>query len=79
MRSLLSLISYLGSGEYRKRYLGLKIPPTNLQEDQLEEARRFADALAERLPEAAATAAWSAGISSVDSPDQDDAHDRARA
>jgi hypothetical protein len=30
LRSLLSLISYLGSGEYRERYLGVKIPPTNL-------------------------------------------------
>src|SRR3954452_20303587 len=33
VRSLLSLISYLGSGQYRERYLGVKIPPTNLQED----------------------------------------------
>ena len=31
LRSLLSLLSYLGSGEYRNRYLGVKIPPTNLQ------------------------------------------------
>jgi hypothetical protein len=30
-RSLLSLISYLGTGEYRERYLGVKILPTNLQ------------------------------------------------
>jgi menaquinone-dependent protoporphyrinogen IX oxidase len=29
VRSLLSLLSYLGSGEYRERYLGVKIPPTN--------------------------------------------------
>jgi hypothetical protein len=26
VRSLLSLLSYLGSGEYRERYLGVKIP-----------------------------------------------------
>ncbi len=44
-----SLLSYLGSGEYRKRYLGVKIPPTNLQEHHLEEARKFADGLASRL------------------------------
>ena len=44
VRSLLSLLSYLGSGEYRERYLGVKIPPTNLQE-----AREFADGLASRL------------------------------
>jgi hypothetical protein len=31
VRSLLSLVSYLGSGEYRERFLGLKIPPTNLR------------------------------------------------
>ena len=50
VRSLLSLLSYLGSGEYRERYLGVKIPPTNLQEHHLEEARKFADGLASRLP-----------------------------
>ena len=59
VRSLLSLLSYLGSGQYRERYLGVKIPPTNLQEHQLEQARGFADALADRLPEAATTAVGS--------------------
>jgi menaquinone-dependent protoporphyrinogen IX oxidase len=49
LRSLLSLISYLGSGEYRQRYLGMKIPPTNLQEYHLETARTFAHGLASRL------------------------------
>jgi hypothetical protein len=49
VRSLLSLLSYLGSGEYRERYLGVKIPPTNLQDHHLEEARKFADGLASRL------------------------------
>ena len=48
-RSLLSLLSYLGSGEYRERYLGIKIPPTNLQDYHLEAARKFADGLANRL------------------------------
>ena len=33
IRSLLSLISYFGKGENRERYLGVKIPPTNLQPD----------------------------------------------
>ena len=46
VRSLLSLLSYVGSGQYRERYLGVKIPPTNLQEHQLEQARAFADSLA---------------------------------
>ena len=49
VRSLLSLISYLGSGENRDKYLGVKIPPTNLQGDQLDEARAFAGQLADRL------------------------------
>jgi menaquinone-dependent protoporphyrinogen IX oxidase len=49
IRSLLSLLSYLGSGEYRKRFLGMKIPPTNLQEPQLEAARKFASGLADQL------------------------------
>ena len=56
VRSLLSLLSYLGSGQYRERYLGVKIPPTNLQEHQLEQARGFADALADRFPETATAA-----------------------
>jgi len=56
VRSLLSLISYLGSGQHRERYLGVKIPPTNLQEHQLEQAARFADALAARLPKTATSA-----------------------
>jgi menaquinone-dependent protoporphyrinogen IX oxidase len=49
IRSLLSLISYLGSGKYRERYLGVKIPPTNLQPYHLEAARIFASGLADRL------------------------------
>jgi hypothetical protein len=49
VRSMLSLTSYLGSGEYRERYLGLKMPPTNVSEDQVEESRRFAARLADRL------------------------------
>lgn len=49
MKSLLSLISYLGSGEYRERYLGVPIPPTNIQAYQLQAARTFADGLADQL------------------------------
>jgi menaquinone-dependent protoporphyrinogen IX oxidase len=49
VRSLLSLISYFGKGENRERYLGVKIPPTNLQPDYAEEARTFASGLADRL------------------------------
>src|SRR5262249_7367408 len=49
VRSLLSLISYLGSGQYRPRYLGVKIPPTNIREYHLEQARKFATGLADQL------------------------------
>jgi|ERR1700691_4292968 menaquinone-dependent protoporphyrinogen IX oxidase len=48
-RSMLSLTSYLGTGEYRDRYLGVRIPTTNIQPEQLEETRKFASALADRL------------------------------
>jgi len=49
LRSMLSLTSYLGSGEYRDRYLGVRIPSTNVQPGQLEQTRKFAAALADRL------------------------------
>jgi menaquinone-dependent protoporphyrinogen IX oxidase len=49
LRSMLSLTSYLGSGEYRERYLGIRIPSTNVQPEQLEQTREFAAALADRL------------------------------
>jgi hypothetical protein len=49
IRSLLSLTSYLGSGEYRDRYLGVRIPTTNVQPEQLEQTRSFAVALADQL------------------------------
>lgn len=49
VRSMLSLTSYLGSGEYRDRYLGLRIPTTNVSPEQLEETRRFAAKLAGRV------------------------------
>src|ERR1700744_1633715 len=49
VRSMLSLTSYLGTGEYRDRYLGVPIPTTNVQAGQLEQTREFAAALADRL------------------------------
>ena len=42
VRSLLSLLSFLGTGENEPRFHGVKIPPTNLREHHLEEARQFA-------------------------------------
>jgi hypothetical protein len=52
VRSLLSLISYLGTGEYQERYLGVKIPPTNLQPEGDTAARTFAEKLIDQLPSA---------------------------
>jgi flavodoxin len=49
IRSLLSLLSYFGKGENRPRYLGIKIPPTNLKPDFTEQAQRFANQLADGL------------------------------
>lgn len=49
LRSMLSLTSYLGSGQYRNRYLGVRIPSTNVQPEQLEQTRTFAEGLADRL------------------------------
>jgi menaquinone-dependent protoporphyrinogen IX oxidase len=49
VRSLLALLSYFGKGENVPRYLGLKIPPTNLQPEYEEATRRFADGLATSL------------------------------
>jgi len=49
IRSLMSLISYLGSGTYRARYFGVPIPRTNLSDAQLDEGRAFAATLANRL------------------------------
>ena len=49
IRSLLSLISYFGTGEMRERYLGVKIPPTNLKPDFAGQAQGFANKLADSL------------------------------
>ena len=49
IRSLLSLLSYFGKGEMRKRSFGIKIPPTNLKPDFGDQARTFADELADTL------------------------------
>jgi menaquinone-dependent protoporphyrinogen IX oxidase len=49
VRSMLSLISFLGTGEYRQRYFGVKIPPTNLKVDFSRPTREFANRLADSL------------------------------
>ncbi|MFL0178870.1 MULTISPECIES: flavodoxin family protein [unclassified Mycobacterium] len=49
LRSMLALTSYLGSGRYRQRYLGLRLPPTNVQPEQLDRVRKFAAGLVSRL------------------------------
>jgi flavodoxin len=49
VRSLLSLLSYFGKGEMRERSLGIKIPPTNLKPDFGDQARDFANTLADSV------------------------------
>src|SRR5215211_3410486 len=49
VRSLLSLLSFFGKGENRERYLGVRIPPTNLKPDYREQAQAFANELADGL------------------------------
>jgi hypothetical protein len=49
--SLLSLISYLGKGENRERYLGIKIPSASLMPDYAAQAQRFANELAAAIPQ----------------------------
>jgi menaquinone-dependent protoporphyrinogen IX oxidase len=49
VRSLLSLFSYLATGENRERCLGVRIPPANLKPDYHVEARAFAHGLADGL------------------------------
>jgi hypothetical protein len=61
VRSLLSLISYFGKGENRERYLGVKIPPTNLKPDYLQQAQAFATGLADRLVQNGQTPSTPAG------------------
>jgi hypothetical protein len=49
IRSFMALISYFGAGENRERYLGVKIPPSMLKPDYAEQARTFANELADGL------------------------------
>jgi hypothetical protein len=51
VRSLLSLLSFLGTGQNKDRYHGVKIPPTNLQEYHLKDAVRFAHEIGHYLTE----------------------------
>jgi hypothetical protein len=46
---MLALMSYLGTGVSKDRYLGMKLPPANLMPSYIEEARAFANELADRL------------------------------
>lgn len=50
VRSLLSLISYLTSGETREKYFGIRIPPANLRDADLDTARSLAGSLIDGQP-----------------------------
>jgi hypothetical protein len=47
--SVLALMGYLGKGVVQERYLGVKLPPPNLQPSYAEEAQSFARDLADGL------------------------------
>ncbi len=47
--SMLALMSYFGTGVVRDRYLGVKIPPANLQPSYIREAQAFAGELADGI------------------------------
>jgi hypothetical protein len=47
--SMLALMSYFGTGVIKDRYLGMKIPPANLQPSFVAEAQAFAGELADSL------------------------------
>jgi hypothetical protein len=47
--SMLALFSYLSKGVIKERYLGLRIPPANLQPSYVGQAQAFANTLAGRL------------------------------
>jgi hypothetical protein len=49
VRSLSSLLSFVGSGQYQERYQAVEVPPTKIRRYQLDEARKFADDLGVRL------------------------------
>lgn len=49
LSSMLSLTSYLGSGEYKQRWHGLTLPPTNINDEHLEESRRFTARVADKV------------------------------
>jgi multimeric flavodoxin WrbA len=71
VRSLLALISYFGKGENRERYLGVKIPPTNLQPAYREEARAFANQLADGLEQRGSERVGTPSSSAPDGQPQD--------
>jgi hypothetical protein len=43
------VLDVLGHGTYRDKYLGVKIPPTNLRDYHLKQAKGFAEQLADTL------------------------------
>jgi len=47
--SMLALMSYFGTGVIKDRYLGMKIPPANLQPSYVGESQEFAGKLADGL------------------------------
>jgi hypothetical protein len=63
VRSLLSLISYLTTGETRERYMGIRIPPANLRDEDMETARSLAAQLIDDSPSRLGSTAQVASVS----------------
>ena len=52
VKSMLSWLGYMKHGEAQERVFGLKMPPPNLKPDFEEQARSFADGVADQVPSA---------------------------
>ena len=63
VRSLLSLISYLTTGETRDKYMGIRIPPANLRDQDLDTARSLAAQLIDDGPSLLHSTAQVASVS----------------
>ena len=66
VKSLLSLLSYLGSGKYRDHYLCVPIPPTNTQDDRPETVQQFVSGLSDALKAADSRSDGPSHLHSID-------------
>ena len=62
---MLALLSYYGSGEYKRRFLGVPISRTNLKPDFVTIAQSFANEVADDLLNQEVPAEWPTPISAA--------------